>query len=249
MSLIERLKLVDEKERSALRRFVISAEKVGYPRTIESFLWAQDSIFQSEVENRRYKLAEKLERSKEIKDKFQRKEKKHHERSIQRINKTIKIFKAERKIMKSGNLKKMDDLIKDKETFTKIRENSIEELKNGFLESSEDPDNALEVIEIFSDVLNKVEERGDINGFFDYIEEQLEELKRIRSEEKDRGREKHSPLAFWKVWALNAGLGLAAGIVIWCLATNLPNFWICLEENLAAWSWAFGFIAWVIQWC
>lgn len=247
--MIEKLKLVDEINRPALRRFVISAEKVGYPRTIESFLWAQDSIFQSEVKNRRYKLAEKLGKSNEVKEKFQRKERKHHERSIQRINKTIKIFKAERKIMKSENLKKMDEIIKNKELIKKIREDSIEALKNGLLESSEDPDNAMEVIEIFSKVFNEVEERGDVNGFFDSIEEQLEELKRVRSEEKDRGREKHSPIPWWKVAALWVAIGAAVGIVIYCAATNWANFWTCLGQVFGAWSWVYAAVYEVLRWC
>lgn len=252
--MIERLKLLDEKSKLELRNYLTRTKQVVFPRTIENFLGALDSIFQSEIKNRRYQLADKLGRSEDIKEKFRRKEKKYHEQSIQRIDTTLRIFKAERKIIKPEKLKKMDEVIKDKELFKEIREKSIEALEDTFLEGSEDPNSAMEVIEIFSDVFKKVEERGEVNGLFDYMEEQLEELKRVRSEEKDRGREKYSPLPWHKIVALSLLLGGIAVIVIACFVTSRITeswvvFWGCVFGSITI---ADPVIKWVIKilaWC
>lgn len=249
---VESLKLFDKESKRAIRRFLTRAERLGFPRSTENFMGALDSIFQTELNNRQHRLAIMLEREEDIKEKFRRKEEKHHERSIQRINETQKIFKAERKIIKAKYLKQMDEIIKDKETFGKIRDKSIETLQNTFLESSVDPNNAMEVLEIFSDVFNKIENKREINGLFDYIEEQLEELKRVRSEEKDRGRENHSPLPWHKILALGAWLGLSIGTVIVCWIYswgNWLNFSYCMIGALSLTAATIAVIKAILLWC
>lgn len=129
----------------------------------------------------------------------------------------------------------MDEIIKDKEKFGKIRVKSIETLQNTFLEGSVDPDIAVEILEIFSNVFNKIEDRREINGLFDYIEEELEEMKRLRSEE-NRGREDRSPLPLHKIVALSILTGLGIITIIICgiiAAVGGVHWFACI---LGAWG-------------
>lgn len=253
--MIERLRTADKKQKSIFRGLVTQVEHIGIPLTVENLLGALDSTFDSDIKNRRYQLAEKLGSSEEIKENLRRKERKYHDRSIRRINKTLQIYKAERIRISPEKLKKMDEVIKDKVKFKKVRDLSIDMLKDTFLEGleSEDPDVAIEVIEIFSDVFKKVEERGDVKGLYDYIEEQIEELKRARSEE-NRGREKRSPLPWHKIAGICFFAGVFAGLVIWCIVAflaqeNWGGVAACILTSIGAYDRVWGWIQWVISKC
>ncbi|TKJ18430.1 MAG: hypothetical protein CEE43_17940, partial [Promethearchaeota archaeon Loki_b32] len=59
---VENLKIFDKKSKRIIRRYLTRAERIGWlPKTTEKFMGVMDSTFQTEIKNRHYQLAVKLE--------------------------------------------------------------------------------------------------------------------------------------------------------------------------------------------
>jgi len=249
---IESLRSFDKDTKRLMNDFSLRFAKAGFPGFIESFWETFDSLIQTEIKNRRYKMAELLNKSDAIKERQRKKEKKHHDRSMLRINMAIANFKEERKLLKTKNLEEMDGVLKDKEKFGRLKDMAIETLQDSFLETSEDPTVVMEVLDLFKDTFTKVGDGRGANGLLDYIEEELEELKRVRSEEKDRGREHRSPLPWWKVPMLYAVAGIFIAIVLWCWARyffSLASLQQCMALTFGMPSALVSAICWVLIFC
>ena len=143
-------------------------------------------------------------------------------------------------------------LIKDKEKFQEIRVKSIETLQDSFLEDTQDPDVVMEISEILNDVFNKVDREKGTNGLLDFIESQLVELKKVRYKEKNRGREHHSPLPWWKIIAIALWLCVAIYFVILCLIKSpesIVAFVACMVYYVGISSTAINVIKGIVAWC
>lgn len=249
---IESLKSFDKNTKRLMNNSSLRFAKAGFPGFIGSFWETLDSLIQTEIKNRRYKIAELLNKSDEIKERQRRKEKKHHDRSLRRINMTIKNFKEERKLLNTKYLEKMDEVLKDKVKFGRFKDMAIETLQDSFLETSEEATVVMEVIDIFKDTLNKVGDGRGADGLLDYIEEGLEELKRVRSEEKDRGREHRSPIAWWKAALFYAMAGIYIAIVIYCWGLyffSKASLYYCMALTFGIPSALVNALIWALIFC
>jgi len=250
---IEKLKSPFDKELlSSMKEFSFRAERAGFSGFVGSFWEVLDSLIQTEINHRRNRLVNLLRKDERIQERYSEKEKKHHDRSILRIDKALNNFKEERKYLNMKKFDKMDKIIKDKEKFQEIRVKSIETLQDSFLEDTQDPDVVMEISEILNDVFNKVDREKGTNGLLDFIESQLVELKKVRSKEKNRGREHHSPLPWWKIIAIALWLGVAIYFVILCLIKSpesIVAFVACMVYYVGISSTAINVIKGIVAWC
>jgi hypothetical protein len=233
-------------ERAAMREFSVRAEYSGIGETVGEFWLSLDAIVQTEIEYRRNRLATSLKKEK-AKEKHSMKEKKFHEKSLKRIDKTIRALRKERKKLDRKKLEEKNKHFRDNVTFRKFQTKTMETLNNEFLESYIDPDIALEVSGIFDDVFSRINKDKGVVGILDLIEEQLEDLKKVRTK-PSRGREHGSPLPWWKIGALIALGGVVAWLVWHCPMSDAA-FVACVAAFICGQSKLIATVKAIIAWC
>ncbi len=228
----------------------IHAEYAGIPETMDSFWLSLDSIILEEIEHRKGRLAHSLERP-DRRTRHEEREKKQHNKSIIQLDKTLKLFRKERKKLAKKKVDDLDKLVKDRAKFEKIREKSLSTFQDSLLDNALDPDVAVEIYEILVEVFGKVDTEKGIGSVLDNIENLIEELERTRSKE-NKGREHRSPLLWWKWAAIALYLGVAIYFLYVCWQKQSESFAIllaCIVYRFALKRTAMRVIEGIIAWC
>jgi hypothetical protein len=129
-------------------------------------------------------------------------EKKHHEKSIQHLEKALSHFKSFKEKFDPKLKEKINKNLKDKEHLKKLKEEMKKPIDELLLDTDFNEAEIKEFMDIYNEELLEFE-KNDVDGNIDRFESKLKELAKLRSdEEKNRGREHRSPIAWWKYFVL-----------------------------------------------
>lgn len=202
---------IDKRNIKSLRK--ISDDLLGSDNLIKEMWYSTEQILLCEASNNAKNRASVLgfENRKQY---FERIERSHHLLSENHLKKMLNEFKRIRKEKKTD----FEKYKLDKEKLRAFKIETLNILKTELLEKNLKPDEVLEIVQIYEEILDKTEESG-INGLMDIVEEKMDELISVRSNvEKNRGRdERHSPLPWWKWLLIFSTCGVSVYVGWWCV--------------------------------
>lgn len=213
----------------------------------EEFRLATEEMARCEIAHRAYKRSKFLKDEEKAKQ-YGRIEKQHHEQSIKKLNNSLNSFKSARMKIKPDKLKDLEKVAKEEKSFEKMKVEYNKAINESILEMDLTVEETEELMAISNESLEYFKKHG-FNKSLDKIESNLNELSALRSnEEKNRGREHRSPLAWWKwlVWGawLMALVSIYGALVYACVYVNLACGWLLLA-GIGITKWMLELIAYI----
>lgn len=229
-------------DRNKLKRLRKLSKEIGWENVIDEFFNGVEETINCEIANRGKKKANML-KIKEKEDYFNKKEKLHHNQSIEYLKLTNKLLEEADDRLDPETRKKIDEAIKAPDNLNTLKLKASKHFREVLIETDFDPEEATELLQMFDESFDVIEKEG-FGGIVKKTKKQINDLIEVRSDEKnDRGRIRHSPMLLYKALAIGGLLGISLVVVLICYAFHncvyLENlFWTFIWGAL--WIFVFG---------
>jgi hypothetical protein len=201
------------KEKEAIDDLKNGLKKIGWDESFENYWSGLKEIIQSDKANKAFNRTKKLgymdlSRDQELL------EEKYNDNALVYLRKAKEQFINANKKIKKEDRQNFNQIASNNVEFKKIQNQTIELIESMLCKEDIEPIESEEVIKIFGEKFKIIESDG-FDGLVNHMNDQIDELIKIRQDkDKDRGREHHSPLKWWKYVAIG---GLVVGIagILW----------------------------------
>ena len=195
------------------------SKEIGWEYVIDEFINGAEETLNCEIANRGKKKAKMLKmKEKEKEDYFKKKEKLHHNQSMEFFKLTNKLLEEADVRLDPGTRKKINEVLKDPDNLKTLKLRALKNFREELFDNDLDPEEATELLQMFEESFDGIENEG-FGGLAKKIKKQINDLIEVRSdEEKDRGRVRNSVILLYKALIIAAALGITLIAVLICYA-------------------------------
>lgn len=201
-------------DRNKLKRLRKLLKEIGWENVIDEFFNGVEETVNCEIANRGKKKGKML-KIKEKEDYFNKKEKLHHNQSIEYFKLTNELLEEADDRLDPETRKKIDEAIKAPDNLKTLKLKASKHFREELFDIDLDPEEATELLQMFDESFDVIEKEG-FGGLVKKTKKQINDLIEVRSdEENERGRIRHSILLA-KALIIAGFLGIALIVVLIC---------------------------------
>ncbi|MBA7520583.1 hypothetical protein ES705_12679 [subsurface metagenome] len=226
-------------DRNKLKRLRKLSKEIGWENVIDEFFNGVEETVKCEIANRGKKKSKML-KIKEKEEYYNKKEKLHHNQSIEYFKLTNKLLEEADDRLDPETRKKIDEAIKAPDNLNTLKLKASKHFREELIDTDIDPEEATELLQMFDESFDVIEKEG-FGGLVKKTKKQINDLIEVRSDEKnDRGRIRHSILLA-KALIIAGYLGISLIVVLICYA-----FHRCVYLENIFWTFIYG-CAWLLN--